>query len=225
MRGAACGRPLCRMCIWWPMPAAEYPRMAHNYSMLEIMNAALLAQGQEEVVVENDGSLEFQTLARNWPGIVEAELEDGNYYFTKKQANLVTRTEGLFGYDDGFMVPHDALHVRRLWILDAGGGRLELPWVQDGAYVYVDNPDGCWIEYIEVANEDLWSANFSRGVQKKMEALISRSVKEEFGDAQALEEEAETYFQRARTNSSKGRYAQPPYKKGPIARARRGRRG
>lgn len=199
--------------------------MATEFSMLGIMNAALLAQGQEEIVVENDGSYEFQTLATNWPGIVEAELEDGNYYFTKKQANLITRTDGLFGYDDGFLVPHDALHVRRLWILDAAGCRIETPWVQDGSYVYLDNPEGCWIEYVDVAGQDLWSANFTRGVQKKLEALISRSMKEEFGDAQTLEQEAETYFQRARTNSSKARSAQPPYKKGPIARARMGRRG
>ncbi|MFV1728384.1 hypothetical protein VWY34_14165 [Phaeobacter sp. JH20_02] len=225
MRGAAFWWPLLQLCIWWPTGDAEYPPMSHQYSMLEIMNAALLAQGQEEIVVENDGSLEFQTLARNWPGIVESELEDGNYYFTRKQATLITRKDGLFGYDDGFLIPSDALHVRRLWLQDPTCGRVEVPWVQDGAYVYLNSPDGCVIEYVDAPGQDLWSANFSRGVQKKLEAVISRAIKEEYGDAAVLEQEAETYFQRARTNSSKARSAQPPYKKGPIALARRGRRG
>jgi len=199
--------------------------MATEFSMLGIMNAALLAQGQEEIVVENDGSIEFQLLARNWPGIVEAELEDGNYHFTKTQMNLVTRTDGQFGFDDGYLVPHAALHVRRLWITNSNGDRISTDWVQDGSYVYCDNPDGCWIEYLQVPGVDIWSANFTRGVQKKLEALISRGVKEEFGEARTLEEEAETYFQRARTSSSKARSARPPFKKGPIARARMNRRG
>ncbi len=199
--------------------------MATEFSMLGIMNAALLAQGQEEIVVENDGSIEFQLLARNWPGIVEAELEDGNYYFTKKQMNLITRTDGLFGFDDGFLVPHGALHVRRLWITNINGDRIGTDWVQDGSYVYCNNPEGCWIEFLEVSEVDLWSANFTRGIQKKLEALIATAVKEEPNEARTLEQEAETYLQRARTNSSKARSARPPFKKGPIARARMGRRG
>ena len=198
--------------------------MSTQFSMIGIMNAALLAQGQEEVVSENDGSLEFRTLSSNWAGIVEAELEDGNYYFTKQQANLITRSDGKFGYDDAYVVPSDALHVRHLWVLTDIGERVEIDWVQDGTYVHIDDPDGCWIEYIDVAGVDIWSANFSRGVQKKLEALISRAVKEEFGDADRLDQEAEVYFQRARTNSTKARTAQPMYKKGPIASARN-RRG
>ena len=138
----------------------------------------------------------------------------------KKQADLVTRKDGLFGYEDAFLVPDDALHVRRLWVQDDDGRRIEVEWAQDGQYVYLNNDEGCTIEYIEVAGVDLWTANFARGVQKKLEAVIARGMKEEYGDAQALEQEAEVYFQRARTNSSKGRSAQPPYKKGPIARSR-----
>lgn len=192
--------------------------------MLGIMNAALMAQGQEEIVTDNDGSLEFRTLSRNWPGIVEAELEDGNYYFTRRQANLNTRADGKFGFDDAYLVPHDALHVRRLWLLDSTGLRLETAWAQDGTHVYLDGPDGCWIEYIEVSGADLWSANFSRGVQKRLEAVVSRALKEEANEAVGLDQEAEMYFQRARTNSGKARSAQPMFRKGPIALARN-RRG
>lgn len=192
--------------------------------MIGIMNAALLAQGQDITVSEGDGSLEFQTLSSNWPAIVEAELEDGNYYFTKREANLITRADGKYGYDDAYLVPSDALHVRKVWIVSDTGDRMITDWVQDGSYIHLDRPDGCWIEYIYVAGQDLWSANFSRGVQKRLEAVISRALKEEFGDAAGLDQEAEVFFQRARTNSSKARQAQPIYKKGPIALARN-RRG
>lgn len=203
------------------MRPANIPRMATEFSMIGIMNAALLAQGQEEIVTENDGSLEWRTMFRNWPGIVEAELEDGHYFFTKEQSVLTTRTEGKFGFDDGYLVPSGALHVRRLWIVGLEAGeRISMDWVQDGSYVYLNNATGCVIEWVSVPEAELWSANFSRGVQKRMEALISRSVKEEFGEAQNLDAEAETYFQRARTNSSKARSDRPAYKKGSIATAR-----
>lgn len=192
--------------------------------MLSIMNAALLAQGSEEILSENDGSDEWRTLFRNWPSIVEAELEDGAYHFTREQAHIVTRTDGKFGFDDAYKVPSAALHVRDLWIM-VGTNRCRVDWIQDDQYVYLDNTDGCYIEYVLSAEEDLWSANFTRGVQFRCEALISRALKEEYGDAEALDQKAETHFQRARTISSKSRSARPMYQKGPIALARRRRRG
>jgi hypothetical protein len=197
--------------------------MATQFSMLGIINSALLAQGQEEIVSENDGSLEWRVLARNWPSIVEAELEDGNYYFTKRQAEIITRVDGQYGFTDAYVVPSDALHVRHVWLVE-NGSRISIDWVQDGNYVHLESKAGCWIEYIHVGHLNLWSANFSRGVQKKLEAVVLRAIKEEFGEASNIEQEAETYFQRARTNSSKARTPQPVYKKGPIALARN-RRG
>ena len=194
--------------------------MATEFSLLGIMNAALLAQGQEEVVIENDGSLEWRTLIRNWPLIVEAELEDGKYNFTKQQAEIITRADGKFGFEDAYLVPHDALHVRRVWIV-ASGSRVSVDWTQDGSYVHLNCPDGCWIEYIDVAGVDIWSANFSKGVQKSLEAVILRALKEEFGEASRMDQAAEYHFQRARTNSSKSRSPTPTYQKGPIASARR----
>tara|TARA_R110000796_G_scaffold9452_3_gene32179 strand:- start:2795 stop:3391 length:597 start_codon:yes stop_codon:yes gene_type:complete len=198
--------------------------MATQFSMLGIMNAALLAQGQLEIVSENDGSMEYRTMARNWPGVVEAELEDGAYFFTKQEAELVTRVPGQYEFSDGYVVPASALHVRNAWLMSATGSKIEVDWVQDSTHVYLNSPDGCWIEYAICSEPDLWSANFVRGVQKRMEAIISRAIKEEFGEASQLDQEAEMYFQRARTNSSKARSAKPFYNKGPIASARN-RRG
>jgi hypothetical protein len=184
----------------------------------------LLSQGQLEIVSENDGSMQWRTMFRNWPLVVEAELEDGQYYFTKREANLITRTDGKFGFADGYLVPSEALHVRRCWLKSINNTEINVDWVQDGSYVYLDNSDGCWIEYLDVGGIDLWSANFSRGVQKRMEAIISRAVREEYGEADSLDKEAEVYFQRARTNSSKARSARKLYNKGTIASARN-RRG
>lgn len=194
--------------------------MATDFSLLGIMNAALLAQGQEEIVIENDGSLEWRTLIRNWPLIVEAELEDGKYNFTKQQKELLTRADGKFGFDDAYLVPHDALHVRRLWLV-ASGAHVSTDWTQDGSYVHLNSPDGCWIEYIDVAGVDIWSANFCKGVQKSLEAVILRAIKEEFGEARSMDQTAEYHFGRARVISSKSKSAASLYKKGPIASARR----
>ena len=197
--------------------------MATQFSMIEIMNAALITQGFDDIVQANDGSDEWRLLSRNWPTIVEAELEDGNYHFTRTQTELLTRSDGAFGYDDAYLVPAAAIHVRRLWTEDTSGERNTThDWVQDSQRVYVNAPEGVFIEYTAVADEAFWSANFARGVQMKLEAVLLRS-KEELREAQAMELEAEKYFQRARTNSSRSRSAAEPYKLSRFAMARFGR--
>lgn len=196
--------------------------MATTFAMLQIMNAALVAEGFDEVLAENDGTPEWRLLSRNWPLIVEAELEDGNYQFTRRQAELLTRSDGKFGFPDAYAVPADALHVKRLWTEDEQGVRdLSLEWVQDGSHVYVDKADGVFIEYTEASETDLWSANFSRGVQLKLQAVLL-TFREDRGGAREANAEAETYFQRARTNSSRGRSATEPYRRSRYAKARFG---
>jgi hypothetical protein len=193
--------------------------MATEFSMLQIMNAALISEGLDEIVSENDGSDEWRLLARNWPLIVEAELEDGAYHFTKTPVFLQSRQDGSFGYEDAYIVPLAALHVRRLWVEDDNGTRSFPDWVQDGTKVHVNEADGVWIEYITAADEHLWSANFARGVQLKLQAVIL-NFREERSAAAAVEQQAEMAFQRARTSSSKSRSPTEPYKPSRFARAR-----
>lgn len=196
--------------------------MAHSFSFIGICNAALSAQGQDEIVSENDGTPELRMLSHNWPSIVESELEDGAYFFTKEEATLLSRQDGQYGYEDSYLVPADTLHVRQVWALDSAGDRVvgEVEWVQDGTAVHLNNEYGIIVEYVTDADESLWSANFSRGVQLKLEALIARSMKEETQDAMRLEAQAEVHFQRARTLSSKSRSAKPMTQPGRIALAR-----
>lgn len=206
------------------LAAADIPRMAHQFSMISIMNAALVAQGQEEVVSMNDGSDEFRVLARNWPGIVEAELEDGLYNFTRQSVTLLTRSEGLFGYDDAFLLPGDTLHVRRVEI-ERSIWSDAVDWVQDGTHIHLNAGDlPVRAEVMVSSDPDLWSANFARGVQMKLEAVILRALKEEHAEAREMEAQAESYFQRARTASTRSRSENRPWRPGRIA-ASRFRRG
>lgn len=192
--------------------------------MLDIMNAALLSRGHDEIVSVNDGSNEYRVLARNWPLIVEAELETGRYSFTRHEEALASRINGKFGFTDGFLVPANALHVRRVWIEADDGERDRPEWTQDERAVYLDSPSGCVIEYVAASEPDVWTANFARGVQYRLEALIARAFQEEAAEGRDREEAAEIAFQQARTLSSQSRSAKPAYRKGAIARARHGSR-
>ncbi len=197
--------------------------MATQFSMLQIINAALSEQGQY-TVTDNDGSIEWQVLARNWPLIVEAELEDGAYNFARRQLQLLNVSSGKFGFSHSYALPLDALHVRRLWTEDDAGVRSFPDWTQDGTNVYINDPNGCFVELVEVSNPDIWSANFCRGVQMKLEAVILRSLKEEAGQAADMDARGELHFERARVKSSKSRTATQPYRSGLLhsARFRRG---
>lgn len=197
--------------------------MATQFSMLGIMNAALISQAFEEVLSENDGSDEYRLLSRNWPPIVEAELEAGAYHYARRQMELLTRQDGAFGYEDAYLVPDEALHVRSVWIEDDNGVRDFPDWSQDGTRIFVNHAEGVTIEYAFAPDASFWGANFSLGVQHKLEAVLLR-FREEYGAADRLEALAEEKFQVARTMSSRARAARDPYKVGKYIRAMRGAR-
>lgn len=178
--------------------------MSTTFTMLNTINAALLAHGQEPVT-QNDGSLEWRTLSANWPFIVESELEDGNYHFTKEESTVVTYTTGKFGFDYAYPMPVGALHVSTAWREDASGYRYEIDWCQDGTAIHTDEATGVVIQYVVSADPATWTANFATGVKMMIEAHILRALKEEYGEAQAVEQKAMFHFQRARTKSSSRR--------------------
>lgn len=189
-------------------------------TMLEIVNAALQSQGLDPVA-ENDGTPEYAVLSRNWPLILEAELEDGAYHFTRSERELLTRQEGKFGYSDAYLLPAAALFVRKVWVT-VDGERYAAEWTQDGRRVHLNSETGCTAEIVQVDDLDDLSGNFARAMQMKLEAVILRALKEEASEARDMEERAEIHFQRARTNSSKRRSEKRPYTVGRLARARFG---
>ena len=191
-------------------------------SMLSLINAALSAQGFD-TVFEGEAVPEYALLTRKWPLIVEAELEDGNYHFTRETADLLTRIDGRLGYDDAFLVPSDALHVRKLQAISSGS-YFDTDWLQDGTHVHANSTGGVRVEYVTTPGVNLWSANFRLGVQLKLEAVLLRTL-EEPAEARDLDNQAEVHFQRARTHSSKARSPSDPYKGGRFVRARFGRYG
>lgn len=191
--------------------------------MLQLFNQALLSQGEDQILSLNDGSLEYRMLASNWANLIDAELEIGEYRFAREQVFLQNRVDGLFGYRDGYQIPASALHVRTVWFEIDGGHRPKRvfpDWVQDADAVFVDHPDGVFIEFTATPETNVWSANFSKGIQYRLEAIILRALKEEFSEAQSMDQMAEEYFQRARTTSTKSQSPKEPFKRGPIASAR-----
>ena len=174
-----------------------------QFSMLQIINAALAAQGEDEVTSLEDGTPEFRILARNWPFVVEAEMEAGIYTFSREEAFTQSRVDGKFGFADGYAVPQAALHVRKVWTVK-NGQTIEPIWVQDGEHVHVDEAAGIYMEYLTVPDQSFWGANFSRGVQLRLQAILSRATGEPM-EARDLDGQAEMAFQTARTVSSKSR--------------------
>lgn len=194
--------------------------MPHQFSMLGIMNAALVSVGYDEITSENDGTAEFRTMMRNWHGIVEAELETGHYEFSRGQTEVVSRIPGKFGHPDGYLIPSEALTVTRVWLPGETEVREFIDWSSDGTAVYLDSPDGCLIEYLTVPDPSIWSANFSQGVQYSLEAVLLRAHAGEPGEAAQREGMAEMKFQTARTRASKARAARPLVRQSAFARAR-----
>lgn len=189
--------------------------------MLTIINAALSAQGEDEVVSLEDGTPEFRVLSRNWPFIVEAELETGKYTFARQEVFTQSRVDGKFGFADGYVVPAGALHVRKVWTV--GNGEIIEPiWVQDGQHVHVDEAEGIWMEYATVPDASFWGANFSDGVRLRLQSVLARATGEP-READGLNAQADLAFERARTASSKSRSDVTRQRQSSFAAARFGR--
>ena len=200
-----------------------------TFTRLSIINAALLSQGQEELVVEDDGSLEWRTLAANWAPIVEGEMEDAAMRHNIVEEEITHRLgDGRFGFADRYWSPSSALHIRRVfeWSGAEGETRNYLDdWYQSATEIHVNAASGIWVEYVEVIDPEYFGPNFARGIQKKMEAVLARSVKEEHPLADRLEQEAEYLLQRARTAAAGSKGPKPlfrPSSRFTDARFRRG---
>jgi hypothetical protein len=189
--------------------------------MLSIMNAALLARGFEEIVNHEDGSDEWRLLSRNWPTIVERELEDGRYAFSRCEHVLVSRQPGAYGFEDAYILPAGVICVRNVRHI-LPDGDVEALWSQDATRVFVNHNAGVRIEGFTVPDAGFWGANFTMGIQKRLEAVLMRSIEDPRSAAEA-DGEAEIAFQRARTLSSKARTPSPAYRRGRYAEARFGR--
>jgi len=201
--------------------------MSTTFSRLGIINAALLAQGQTELSAESDGSLEWRTLAAQWPFLVESELEDGGYAHQFVEQELIERIgDGRFGFTDRYWLPSQALHVRRVFTEATDGQRIYFDnWQQDGTGLNVNAPEGIWVEIVEAMDADQFSPNFALGIQKKMEMHIARAMKEEHSLADRLEAEAQMYLQRARTSSANKSGPKPLFRKTSVFADARFRRG
>lgn len=201
--------------------------MATQFSMLQIMNAALADRGWDAVTSMNDGTPEFRLMQRQWPLIVEAEIEDGNYQFTRQEVTLVALTPGRYGFDNSFQVPAAALHVRHVWFETSGVRTTCDHWSMDSDGLYLTLPEGadCVIEYLASSDPAVWSARFARGIQYKLEAALIRGLEGDASEAAQMDQAAEMEFQRARTNSSKAKSPDTVTRQGGIAAARFRTRG
>jgi hypothetical protein len=177
--------------------------MATNFTRLTIINAALLSQGQTELQAEDDGSLEWRTLAANWANLVESELEDAAMAHSFVEEELPARAgDGSFGFSDRYLTPSAALHVRDVWTEDASGERTRIDWYQGRDAIHVNSANGIWCEYVDCSETTDFPPLFVRGVQQSLEAIILRALKEEYGNADKMDARAQSHFQRARTSSS-----------------------
>lgn len=200
-----------------------------TFTRLGIINAALLSQGQTELDQENDGSLEWRTLAANWHLIVEGEMEDAAMRHNIVEEEIASRLgSGRFGFTSRYWSPPAALHIRRVfeWSGEEGDVRTyHDEWYQSATEIHVNAQNGIWVEFVEVVNPEDFGPNFARGIQKKLEAVLARATKEEHPLADRLEQEAEYFLQRARTASAASKGATPLFRRDSVFTKARFRRG
>ncbi len=194
-------------------------------SKITIFNAALLRTGNDDVT-EGDGSTLWQALEANYDEIVRAAFETQEYPFGKVRHTLTSRTDGDFGYDDGFVFPEEVIHISEVYLDEIRAADLSESWEVDASrdMLLINAKERVVeIEAIKVGLESTWSAKFALGIQRRCEAVI-KSVEEEESEADMLDAKADVQFLKAQVNSSKNRSNKKARSGGRLIRAHRGYR-
>lgn len=187
----------------------------NSFSKIQLFNAALTAT-RCNTITSNDGSKEWLLLESNYPTIVDAALERGKLYFGRERVDLTSRVPGKFGYDDGYVLPADVLMVRHVWIDDI----ITEDWTADDDTVYVNAISGVECEYIKKPVEQTFSRQFDLALIFKLQAVILR-WKEQYSEADAMDQRGDFELLRARTVSSGQRGKTRPLREGRVMSRRR----
>jgi hypothetical protein len=189
-----------------------------------IIQAALLRCGRSSMA---DEPFLAQAIDANYDEIVRAAFEDGdgNYPFGRARVALTSRFDGSMGYADAFQVPNDTLHIVEVYINDCSAADLLQDWEFDGTEnaILLDARSGSIeVEIVRSGQEANWSASFSKGVQRRVEAVIKDAL-DETEEAMAKEQEGDLAFLKAGVKGSKNRSPKPMFRRGGgrLMRARR----
>ena len=186
-------------------------------SKLTVMNQALSASGQPgKEITEASNDPEFALMERHYNEIVAEAFEAGVFHFGKVRYAATTRSAGDFGFDDAWLLPEDVLHITQVFVNE----RDIEDWERNGQYLYIDATEKVVVEYIGTNKESTWSPSFTKGIVGRLEALLRRSINEEFEEAANTDQAASFQLQMAGTQSSKQRGPRRAFRKGFLMRSR-----
>ncbi len=186
-------------------------------SKLTLYNMALSASGQAgKEVTEASVGPEFALLERWYPEIVGAAFEEGDFHFGKQMFTPTTRSAGDFNFDDAWLLPDDVLHI-----IEVRVNKYDTEdWEWNGQHLYIDASSGVTVEYIKAGAEHLWSSKAAIAIAGKLEALLRRSINEEYEEGRDTDQAANFQMQMAGTQSSKQRGKRRGFQKGFLLRSR-----
>ena len=188
-------------------------------SKTTIFNAALLRTGNEITVT----GFVARALEANYDEIVRDAFEGQKFPFGKVRIELTSRSDGRFGYDDAYAMPSDTIHVSEVYVKEHRASDLGESWEIDAETneLMIDAKGRkIEIEYIKVGLEHRWSAKFTLGIQRRLEAVI-KDVLEEPEEASVLETEGDAKILQAGVKASTNRSGARVRRGGRLIRAHR----
>jgi hypothetical protein len=198
-------------------------------SKVTIFNAALLRSGYAESV-EAEGSAMWRAMDASYDEIVRSAFEEGggSYPFGKRRVELTSRAAGDFGFDDSYTMGNDVIHVIEVFLDLLPASSLLAAWetkTEDGASSLQINASSrtVEIEYVASGMENSWTAGFTLGIQRRLEAVI-KDVDQETEEANSKERDADFAFLRTQVKSSKNRSKSRLFRRG-LGRLSRSRWG
>lgn len=209
---------------------------------LGVVNAALLATGNNPVVVAGDNSDEWRVGSSAYDRMLPVVLAKHDWKFQTEIAALVRTGNSQFpGYQDAFAKPVDCLHLENVW--DTYLASLIDPnWYPTGMsrdgirappmeYRIIGDQVNCTTVtgaatclYVPQPNNASVSALFQEALTTAIEVLITRGLNEDMEAAEALAKLAEEDLREARASNDSEEPRSIPFRSRMLER-RRGRSG
>lgn len=167
---------------------------------IEISQKACVLVGIEPITSFTDQSTEAIVLSTIYEDLVEAELADYPWRFAMQEQQIDRlQEEPETTWAAAYQIPSDILIVQTVKV---NGSSIRYDRFGDNIFCDAGVDEEVFIQGIVRVDEELWPPYFRMGMIYRLASVLASGVREDGGLAQAMNQQAEVWIRKAKTNSS-----------------------
>ncbi len=167
---------------------------------LDIAQKACVLVGIEPITSFSDQSTEGIVLNTIYEDLVEAEISDFPWRFSMQEQKIDRLSAAPeTTWDAAYQIPIDILIVHTVKVNDSP---IRYDRFGDNIYCNVGEDEEVFLQGQVRTDESLWPPYFRMGMIYRVAAMLAAGVREDAGLSNSMNQQAEVWIRKAKTNSS-----------------------